>query len=199
MKSPSGSKPRVQTQLKVFILCIKVCTSQLISSKLKLLVLFLQYAICTLCTTCFLFVVNNSVCVKDVTDSKRWNGSIYSFFLVFLQLFRGPALPSAAPCLSLDTGSALGMTLDRARWCFSSVTQVTLFMVPVPSGVRQCPAHWPNGTALCQHVSVCTPPHVCALNTAPCCWGRPVVGTSAMTRWPGWDRGSVPKHSALPS
>ncbi len=80
MKSPSGSKPRDQTQLKVFILCIKVCTSQLISSKLKLLVLFLQYAICTLCTTCFLFVVNNSVCVKDVTDSKCWNGSIYSFF-----------------------------------------------------------------------------------------------------------------------
>lgn len=52
-------------------------------------------------------------------------------------------------------GSALGMTLDWARLCFSSVIQVTHSMVPVPSGVRRCPTHWPNGTALCQHVSVC--------------------------------------------
>ncbi|KAL0171302.1 hypothetical protein M9458_031613, partial [Cirrhinus mrigala] len=68
-------------------------------------------------------------------------------------MYQGPALPSAALSPSLATGNALGMTLDWARWCFSSVTQVTLFMVPLPSGARQCPTHWHNGTAQCHHVS----------------------------------------------
>ncbi len=67
---------------------------------------------------------------------------------------------SASQCSSVPEpryGKRIGNDFGLGTVVLLSVTQVTLFMVPVPSGVRQCPTHWPNGTALCQHVSVCTP------------------------------------------
>lgn len=113
----------------------------------------------------------------------RFTKIFFVFLLAFLQLFQGPAPPSAAPYPSLAMGSALGTTLDWARLCSSSVIQVTRSMAPVPSGARRCPTHWPNGTALCQHVSVCmhAHPHPSVCSTLP-----PAAGEDLWCGCPLW-------------
>lgn len=141
------------------------------------------------------------------TDSKMFNGIVYIWFAkISFSTCISAAVPrtSASQCSSVPEprygkriGNDFGLGTVVLFECNPGYTlhgASAIRCEAVPNSLAQ----WNGTVPTCVGMYVCTPPHVCLHNTAPCCWGRPVVWTSAMARWPGCNGGFVPKHSELP-
>lgn len=80
-----------------------------------------------------------------------WNCDL----LLFSQLYRGPAPPSAVRSPSPATESGLEAILDSVPLCCLRVALDTRYTEPAPSGVSPCPTAWLSGMARCHYAQVC--------------------------------------------